>query len=61
MKMVPVTGASLQSLANPFEKYPEEALANTAERNCISRTFWEQFEEDTNVALNLISKAFSIN
>jgi len=54
---MPVTGASLQSLANPFEKYPEEALVNTAARNCKSRTFWEQFQEDTNVALDLISKS----
>jgi hypothetical protein len=27
---MPVAGASLQSLAIPFAKYPEEALVNTA-------------------------------
>jgi len=56
-----VAGASLKSLATPFEKYPEEALVNKAARNCKIRTFWEQLEEDTNVAINLISKTFSMN
>jgi len=31
---MPVTEASLQSLANPFEKYPEKTVVNTAARNC---------------------------
>jgi len=55
---MPVAGASLQSLVTPFEKYPEEALVNTEARKYKTRNFWEQFEEDTNVALNLISKTF---